>query len=221
MKQMIRYSLALAAFGTVAAPIIAGPALAEPAPGASAWEIGPIIRGRNYSVNMPLRPAPTRDGFAFDFPGPERADGHVHYVTFDPGSLEGATKIRFTYRIDAAPGVRFVPQEAPTRPATISLFFQRRGDNWRAKGKYEHYRWFAPRDSLQDLRPGTHTMTVSLDDEWISVLARPRSERPETFRQALREAGRVGFVLGSRGGYGHGVFATGPARLTVTGFEIL
>jgi hypothetical protein len=37
---------------------------------------------------------------------------------------------------------------------------------------------------------------------------------------ALAAADRVGFVLGCGDGYGHDVFATGPARLTVTDFRV-
>jgi hypothetical protein len=40
------------------------------------------------------------------------------------------------------------------------------------------------------------------------------------FRDALGDADQVGFVLGGGDGYGHGVFATGRARLIVTDFRI-
>ncbi|MBA3729320.1 MAG: hypothetical protein H0W92_00715 [Sphingomonas sp.] len=43
---------------------------------------------------------------------------------------------------------------------------------------------------------------------------------PMGFRSALANADEVGFVLGGGDGLGHGVFATGRARLIVTSFRI-
>lgn len=208
--------IAAATLGTLA---IATTAMATTE--ASAWQIGPIIKGRNYSVGMPLNPTPTRDGMAIDFPYPSEDAGHVHYVTFDPGSLTGKSRIVMRYHIDAARDARFVPRQFPDRAATISLFFQRRGDTWTARGKYDFYRWYAPPESTRELAPGSYEMTVRLDDpRWNSVMSSWASDKRVAFTDALAEAGSIGFVLGSVGGWGHGVYATGPARLTVTQFEI-
>jgi hypothetical protein len=43
---------------------------------------------------------------------------------------------------------------------------------------------------------------------------------PAAFRAAIANADQVGFVLGGGDGFGHGVFATGPARLVVTDFRV-
>jgi hypothetical protein len=51
-----------------------------------AWTIGPDINGQNYSVGMPLNPAPHSEGWSFDIP---QAPGSVHYVTAPYGSLTG------------------------------------------------------------------------------------------------------------------------------------
>jgi hypothetical protein len=40
------------------------------------------------------------------------------------------------------------------------------------------------------------------------------------FSDALANADQVGFVLGGGDGFGHGVYATGPARLIVTDFRV-
>lgn len=37
---------------------------------------------------------------------------------------------------------------------------------------------------------------------------------------AMNDAGRIGFVLGGGDGLGHGIYATGPARLVVKSFQI-
>src|SRR5690606_23855439 len=112
---MIRTIASLLAFAAAALALPAQAAL----PPAAAWEIGPVIKGRNYSHNMPLRPAPARDGVRIDFPWPDARAGHVHYVTCRHGPLEGKRRIVMRFRIDAEPGVRFVPQEFPERQAEI------------------------------------------------------------------------------------------------------
>lgn len=200
---------------------LAVPALAA-LPPAQAWEIGPIIKGRSYSQNMPLRPTAVHDGFRIAFPFPDKAAGHVHYVTFPHGPLAGKSRIVMRYRIEAAPGTRFVPQEYPDREAVLSLYFQQRGDTWTAKGRYETYRWYSPASTVVPLRPGEHVLSVDLEGDWISVYGKPPAMKPEGFREALANTARVGFTLGTvRDGRGHGVFATGPATLTVTSFDVL
>lgn len=205
-----------ASIGLAAVPVLAA------LPPAHAWEIGPIIKGRNYSHNMPVRPTPVREGFQIDFPYPDAAAGHIHYVTFPHGSLTGKSRIVMRYRIDAAPGTRFVPQEYPDRPAVLSLYFQQRGDTWTAKGRYETYRWYSPASTVVPVTPGEHVLSVDLDDQWISVFGKTPDLKPGGFRAALANTGRVGFTLGTKNdGRGHGVFATAPATLTVTSFEVL
>lgn len=200
---------------------VASAALAATPP-ASHWEIGPIIRGKNYSVGMPLQPTPTRNGWTFDFPYDSRADGHVHYVTFTPGPLTGKSRIVVRYRVESAPGTRFVPQEQPHLPGTVSLFLQRRGDNWSAKGRYAFYRWYAPAHTVQQISRGVHQMTVALDDpQWVAVVGgiNPSDSRG-AFIDALEYVDRVGLVFGSTSARGHGVFATAPARFELLSFSI-
>lgn len=180
----------------------------------SGWRI-------DHSPGVPPRPMAVPGGFAIDFPYPVARAGHVHYVTAPRGSLLGKRAITLRYRIDAAPGTRFVPQETPRVPATLSLYLQRRGDNLSGRGRYAFYRWYAPLHTLVQLSPGEHRVTVRLDDNWISVMGAPAAGNRQAFRDALAGPGRVGFVLGTARARGHGVYATGPARMTVTGFQIL
>lgn len=214
---MTRTIASLLAFVAAALALPAQAAL----PPAAAWEIGPVIKGRNYSQNMPLRPTSARDGIRIEFPYPDREAGHVHYVTFRHGPLEGKRRIVMRYRIEAAPGTRFIPQEFPERQAVLSLYFQQRGDNWTAKGPYETYRWYSPAKTVVPLTPGDHEIAIDLEGDWISVYGKTPSLKPEGFRKALANTARVGFTMGTvADGRGHGVFATGPATLTVTSFEI-
>lgn len=215
-----RSVLTAACLALLAAPA----AIAASAPDAATedWEIGPVVRGKNLSPGMSSRPYPTRGGWAFDFPAPDAAAGHVHYVTFRPGSLAGKSRLTVRYRIDAAPGTRFVPQEIPKLPAAISLYLQRRGDTWTAKGRYEHYRWYAPAASVRVIAPGVHEISVRLDDpDWISIKAKTSGSVPGAMQAAVDDVDRVGLTFGALGdGRGHGVFATRPARFTLLSFQI-
>jgi hypothetical protein len=185
---------------------------------AAAWEIGPIIRGRNYSQGMPLQPTPRRGGgWQIDLP---RAPGSVHYLTRPTGSLAGKRRIVMRYRIEAAPGVRIAPPSAPEGAGILTLYFQRAGDNWSGRGRFEAYRWYATFASHSPIAPGDHVIVAPLDGNWTAVESSSARSNPRAFAQALADAGRIGFVLGGGDGYGHGVFATGRARLIVTDFRV-
>jgi hypothetical protein len=190
---------------------------------ANAWEIGPVIRGRNHSVGMPPAPAPAaRGGWSFDFPYPNERAGHVHYLTTRTGSLLGRSRIVMRYRIDAAPGAVLTPRESPGSPATLTLYFQRRGDNWSGRRHYEHYRWYASHPNRVPLSAGEHEVSLTLEARnWKSLGAATGDRTQAEFRDALAEADRVGFVLGGGGSAGHGVYATGPARFTLISFRII
>ena len=191
---------------------------AAAAPDPRAWVIGPVIRGRNYSVDMPLHPSPGRGGtWHIDLP---QAPGSAHYMTFAHGSLAGKRRIVLRYRVEADPGVRIVPTTAPRSPAIITLYFQRRGDDWSARGRFETYRWYATFASHSPIVPGEHEMVAPLDGNWTAVMTSSARTEPAAFREALVHADQVGFVLGGGDGYGHGVHATGRARLIVTDFRV-
>ncbi|HVR89907.1 MAG TPA: hypothetical protein VHG29_02285 [Novosphingobium sp.] len=207
--------VALALLGGSAASAQSG---ATRGPSASAWEIGPIIRGRNYSQGVPLQPSPHRDGgMQIDLP---RAPGSVHYVTFRHGSLVGKRRVVMRYRVEAAPGVQIVPATAPQLPSIITLYFQRAGDNWSGRRAFESYRWYATFASQSPIVAGDHVLVAPLNGAWTAVATSSARSNPQGFGAALAEADRVGFVLGGGDGYGHGVYATGPARLIVTEFRI-
>ncbi len=183
----------------------------------SEWVIGPIIRGRNYSREMPLHPAPNaRGGFQIDLP---QAPGSVHYVTFPHGSLTGKSRIVMRYRIETDRGVRIVPRNYPQWTARITPYFQRRGDNWTGRGRFETYRWYATFMS-QLITPGEHQIVAPLNANWTAVETSSARSHPVEFREAIADADQVGFVLGGGDGYGHGAYATGRARLIVTAFRV-
>jgi len=184
----------------------------------SEWTIGPITSEGNHSRGVPLHPiAGPGPGWHIDIPGP---GGSVNYVTFHHGSLAGKSRIVMRYRIEAAPGASIVPRTGPSQPSVITLYFQRRGDNWSGEGPFEAFRWYATFASQSPISPGEHVMVAPLSGNWTAVQSSSARTNPVAFRDALANADQVGFVLGGGNGYGHGVFATGPARLIVTDFRI-
>ena len=189
------------------------------------WEIGPVVRGENYSSGVPLHPvshpAGKSSGWVIDLPGPTQQAGSVHYVTMPSGTIAGKTKMTMRYRIEAGPGVQILPRDFPHHPSMLTLYFQRAGDNWSAQGSFEAYRWYAAFSRHVPIQPGgEYTIEARLDGNWKAILSSTRLNNPPAFEQALREADRVGFVLGGGDGAGHGVYATGPARLVVTSFQV-
>lgn len=215
MPRMTKTSLLLAGIGAA----MASPAALAVPPPASVWEIGPWVRGRNYSIGMPSTPrrAP-RGALAFDFPIVGR--GQIDAMTTGTGPLSAARQITVRYRVDAAPGTRFIADETPGEPATVSLYFQRRDDNWTARGRYASYRWYAPSRAVVPLAPGTHTMIVRFDEQWTNVRGQAISQDPEGFRAALQDTARIGLAFGSGSRRSHGVYANGPASFTLLEFQI-
>lgn len=188
-------------------------------PPANQWEIGPWARGKNYSINMPATPSTNSDGhLVVDFP--RYGNGEWDALTTGVYPLAGRKTVTVTYRIDAAPGTRFIAVEEPDVPATISLYFQRARDTWTAKGKYASYRWYQPAATVHQLKPGTHTISIDFDDRWTNVFGIPNSDQPRAYAAALSDTSRFGIAFGSLGRRSHGVAATGPARFTLISVEI-
>jgi len=188
-------------------------------PPAEAWEIGPWIRGKNYSIGMPTQPRRGAGGsLEIDFP--VRGSGEVDALTTAVGPLAGARQITLRYRVDAPRSTRFIAAELPNEPATVSLYFQQAGDSWSGKGRFQSHRWYAPGRAVVPLTPGTHSVTVRLNETWTNVQGRPNHEVPQAFAAALQNTARIGLAFGSPSARSHGVYATGPARFTLLGLDI-
>lgn len=205
--------------GTAAAATAPDPALRKMDP--QNWEIGPVYpSGQNQSVGVPLHPVSHPEGWVIDFPNPNAAAGHVHYVTMPTGSLAGKHKITMTYRIEMAPGAQIVPLSDPKAQPMLTLYIQRAGDNWSDAGPYETYRWYASKNRRIGLQPGAGVLEATFDSGWTALETSTQVNNPQAFADALANAGRIGFVLGGGTGLGHGVYATGQARLVITSFSV-
>lgn len=182
---------------------------------ASNWEIGPVIDGKNYSRGMALRPTQTSDGWAFDFP---LEGGWVGYVTYKYGSLRGKSRIRMRYRIEAAdPMVKFLPKCCPQLLGMgPTMYLQDKDDDWEKEGK----RWWATFNSPWPIVPGDFEMIVPFSENWTSVYKWTAKDHPLEFGDTLQDAERIGFTFGGGDGYGHGTYATAPARMVVTSFVV-
>jgi hypothetical protein len=210
----MKFHPALSLIAVAAAALPIGVAAMAPA---EVWEIGPQIRGRNYSVGMPLRPSATRKGEpTFEFP----QGGEIDALTTAVGPLAEARRITFRYRVEAARGVRLVSSETPDQPPTVSLYFQQEGDNWSGRGRYASYRWYVPARAVIPLTPGEHSVTVRLDETWTNVNGQPNTRDPQGFAAALANTARIGVAFGTSSARSHGVYATGPARFTLLELDI-
>ena len=181
---------------------------------ASNWEIGPIIDGKNYSIGMPLRPTQTNDGWAIDFP---LQGGSVHYVTFKYGSLGNKSRIIMRYRIEADASVKFLPKCCPELLGIgPTMYFQQKNDDWNREGG----RWFATFNAPWPIVSGEFELSIPLNGNWTSVYTWSAQSNSVDFNTAKVNSERIGFTFGGGDGYGHGVYATGQARLVVTSFVV-
>jgi hypothetical protein len=168
---------------------------------------------------MPSAPAKVEGGWMFNFPQPTQAKGHVHALTKKlTRPLTVNSCLTLTYEIATAPGALIVPKDYPTNPAVTVLFIQRKGDNWSARGAYEAYRWYGTSQILP-LVPGPMQGQLCFTDIWTAVLTSSSVTNAAAFKDAWLNAERIGFVLGGGDGFGHGVYATGPATFTYS-FEV-
>lgn len=163
------------------------------------------------------RPGHIALGESFTFPAcstpPRREDG-VHYVT-QPARRPLTGTIVLEYEI-TGDGVL-----AATEGGTplLTLYFQRRGDDWTAKGDMASYRWYSRTRSPLATGPGRIEAPLSSYAAWGAVVS--AGQNALMFEQAKQDASRVGFVLGNSGGAGHGVCASsGKVTLTVKRFAV-
>jgi hypothetical protein len=217
---MTRQSFLLAGFAIVLTSVLAlGSSSTKPPPNQSgAWNIGPVINGRNYSPGMPPSSPDGALTFPVGYPNSDHAViSSVHYVT-RPLGLIGKTRVRMTFEIIGSGP--FKSTELPDQlPPYVVLYFQRDGDNWSGTGAFESYRWWS--NDFVTLAPGVHTLEVPLTrDAWVSVTTNQAS--PQDFAAAMANASAVGFTFGGAGGKGHGAYSETPGcQFILHRYEVL
>lgn len=85
----------------------------------------------------------------------------------------------------------------------------------------EAYRWYAAFANRSPVVAGEYVLEAPLDGAWSAILSSTHASNPSGFKAALDDTARVGLVLGGGDGLGHGVYATGPAKLIILSFEVL
>lgn len=185
------------------------------------WQIGPVIKRQegyvNYSNGVASKPGSHPEGWQFKFPV---AGGNVNYVTVPTGSLAGKQGIRMQFRIEGDPDVKLRGKGCGDSPTAITVYLQRKGDDWSGRGEYETYRWWASFASLGAPQLGEHEIYAPFAGRWTAIQTSNSEDAPDKFKTALTNAGRIGFTFANCEGYGHGAFATGPARFVMTSFRV-
>lgn len=196
----IALSIVLAAAGST-------PSIAQTG---SSWSVGPDVRGRNYSHGVSIERSSTRGLWQTTITPGAELDG----VTAPRGPISGVIKLR--YRV-SGDGLR--ASEAPAATPILSIFIQRAGDNWSARGRYSTYRWYST--TPLPLTPGVHSVAVSLTpDQWHSVTGAGAKDLPREFYAALSSPGLIGVGFGSWDGRMHGVRSISPVRFEMIAFEV-
>lgn len=156
-------------------------------------------------------------GVAYDIP--TRADRPAGYVTRPVDDREPRNEVVLRLRIEGHGVAQPVNGDADCmgHPATMQLYFQRRGDDWLAKDGTEDYRWFH-RERIP-LTPGAIDWTVPLDQPgWSSVFS---GTDVRAFRDAVRNMAHIGVVHGGCGAAGHGAYTvSGTLRVTIERLDL-
>lgn len=186
------------------------------------WFIGPMVWGENRSVGVARQPtACDGQGFFFDFPfsdtfPPAR---HVHSMTLNHGPLAGKTEIVLKGHIAKADGTRMLAKTVDGAPGLVTLFFQRKGDDWTMKGEMEAYRWYATFATLQDPN-GDFEIRAPLAANWTAAGDSTKLNNRAAFDAAVANTQAVGVVFGGGDGFAHGAYTTAGARFIVRSFEV-
>ena len=198
---------------------------------ADSWVIGPVTDQGNQSQNMPTHPTAGANGLVIDMPKPEC---QPHYITVNYGSLTGKKSLTIKGTIEGGP---FFAKDGVSQ-ASLCLYFQRQFDDWAATISHkdgalgdtnyntQYYRWYATGNALLPLVAGPFELTVSFTDKWTALRAESEdslnpNEGATFFKQAIDNAGEVGFVLGGGDGWGHGIMATAPSKIIIESYQIV
>ena len=118
----------------------------------------------------------------------------------------------FNYELEPGQCLDYNPPSS-CNPASVSLYLQRKGDDWQATSTTEWYRWWA--NVFVPLQQGVFEYTVPLTwDQWFDVYG--RSDQSQ-FQATLANLANAGLTFGGGFYRGHGVNVSGgTAEMVIT-----
>ncbi len=183
----------------------------QPARGgdSTAWQIGPVIDGKNYSKGLPKT---TAASFTIS------PTAEPHYITRPTGSLAGKQRIRARFKVEGPADAVIHGAGCPvTSPSALTLYFEVNGPDWNMDGG----RWWAKTQRHRPLLVNTEfEIVASFSEEWGSVQSMTSTKNPARFAKDRADAGRIGFTFANCEGSGHGAVATAPVQFTLLEWRV-
>lgn len=138
-----------------------------------------------------------------------------HYITKASGALTSISEIQMRYKVEMEGEIK--PSSDPAFPSVgPTIYFQVCNDDMRTDGN----RWWATFASPMPIVAGDFSIVAPMKAKWTSVIKMNSIDNAAAFQKARANVCRIGFTLGGGTGYGHGVFATGPAKIIITSFTV-
>tara|TARA_R110000868_G_scaffold359748_1_gene621652 strand:+ start:609 stop:1217 length:609 start_codon:yes stop_codon:yes gene_type:complete len=147
-----------------------------------------------------------------------QAPGELSALLMRGRDLSGSTEMVLRYRIEGDGVAK--PHDRADGYTSISLYFQRAGDDWSARGAFESYRWYSP-VVHHPIRAGSFELGVPFSANWTAVMGSNRTVSEAAFVAAQRECYAMGVAFGNSSGRMHGIYAEGDLRFIVESFDIL
>lgn len=184
-----------------------------PSNAVTAWEIGPIVGTRNYSLGLPVNPTKHPEGFEFAI----SPTAEPHYITKATGPLTAYKAIRMRYRVEGPSEAHIYGKGcSEASGSAVTLYIEHKADDWSRDG----YRWWATQHTVALTGPVEAEIVAPLDGYWSSVFAFTTDTHRAVFNDAKANAARIGFTFANCEGYGHGTRSTLPVKFIVTYFGV-
>ena len=169
-----------------------------------------IISAPTWMIEQP-QPPRTLDGELWTIDIPQV--GSVNYVTRPAPVLTDKKRIDIKIKFEG----RALARNSNGK-AKLTLYMQRKGDDWSAQGPMAGYRFYGA-NSLY-LQPGELEFGAELaPGNWRNVYGQ---QDEAAFRALLADPARIGFVLGDpgTGNTGHGIYGDPSAKITLRQFMV-
>ena len=208
-----------------------------PVPAKPGISMDPSLWDTDWSVGTPPHPTPYSNGswlrrraggvrrrHRADVQEPALVPARQHNRREPGRDASGALAVDVEVEPTPAPTYNFALD--PTPPcagdkALVSLYFQRRGDDYYAEGDLQYYRWWSKQviylDGLTSAK-----LSVSLEiANWQSVYVSGDKAPPAMFAAAMADPIAVGLAFGGLCGSHHGLNVSGgTSRITVLSYRM-